>query len=89
MGWGRSVAAENPQLVLVQHGQVGGAIGLQRQRLIAQVHAAGQVQLGAIADQAQRVAGVFSAVAAAAAAIDAAAAVSAVSAEEKSALLAA
>jgi len=41
------------------------------------------------ADQAQRVAGVFSAVAAAAAAIDAAAAVSAVSAEEKSALLAA
>ena len=39
----------------LQHGEVRGAVGLQRQRLIDQVHRAAEIELGVVADHLQRI----------------------------------
>ena len=52
--FGATGAADVGQEAL-EHGEVRGAVGLQRQRLVVQVHRAAQVELGVVTDHLQRI----------------------------------
>ena len=51
----RAARAANVRQKSLQHGEVGGAVGLQRERLLGEIHRAGEIELGVVADHAQRV----------------------------------